>query len=187
MYRKRKLADALWPGAEGDAAAQALTTTLFRLRKLIGEQVIRRQDGRLTLDPTLCWVDCWAFERLSNDDSADPPQRLEKLRRLHQGPFLDGADDAPWAQPMRERLHAKLTRLLRTFVGTVLARRRPPARTLSFCFLGVRLAQDRRRHRAAAHPAQTQTKSKLPAVTVSFAAKMPINVSSAADISPPPA
>jgi hypothetical protein len=115
-----RLADALWPGAEGDAAAQALATTLFRLRKLIGEQVIRRQESRLTLDPTLCWVDCWAFERLSNDDSGDPPMRIEKLRKLHQGPFLDGADDAPWAQPMRERLHAKLARLVRTFAGAVL-------------------------------------------------------------------
>lgn len=115
-----RLADALWPGAEGDAAAQALATTLFRLRKLIGEAVIRRQESRLTLDPTFCWVDCWAFERLSNDDSSDAPVRLDKLRKLHQGPFLDGADDAPWAQPMRDRLHAKLARLARTFAGTAL-------------------------------------------------------------------
>ena len=114
-----KLADALWPGAEGDASAQALATTLFRLRKLIGEQAIRRQESRLTLDPTFCWVDCWAFERLSNDESADRPLRLEKLKKLHQGPFLDGAEDAPWAQPMRDRLHAKLARLVRTFIGTV--------------------------------------------------------------------
>jgi ATP/maltotriose-dependent transcriptional regulator MalT len=115
-----KLADALWPGAEGDAAAQALATTLFRLRKLIGENAVRRQESRLTLDPAVCWVDCWAFERLSNDEAADPPVRLDKLRKLHQGPFLDGADDAPWAQPMRDRLHAKLARLARTFAGTVL-------------------------------------------------------------------
>jgi hypothetical protein len=114
-----KLADALWPGAEGDAAAQALATTLFRLRKLIGERAIRRQESRLTLDPSCCWVDCWAFERLSNDPSADQPVRLDKLRKLHQGPFLDGADDAPWAQPMRDRLHAKLARLVRTFAGTM--------------------------------------------------------------------
>lgn len=108
-----RLADALWPGAEGDAAAQALATTLFRLRKLIGERTIHRQDSRLSLDPTLCWVDCWAFERLSNDGAADHAQRLEKLRRLHHGPFLNDADDAPWAEPMRQRLRTKLARLLR--------------------------------------------------------------------------
>jgi LuxR family maltose regulon positive regulatory protein len=115
-----KLADALWPGAEGDSAAQALATTLFRLRKLIGEQVIRRQENRLTLDPAFCWVDCWAFERLLNDESVDAPTRLEKLRKLHQGPFLDAEDDAPWTQPMRERLDAKLHRLLRALGGAVL-------------------------------------------------------------------
>jgi ATP/maltotriose-dependent transcriptional regulator MalT len=112
-----KLADALWPEAEGDAAVQALRTTLFRLRKLIGEEVILRQDGRLTLDPTCCWVDCWAFERLSSDDTADSPVRLERLRKLHQGPFLDGTDDAPWARPLRNRLQAKLARLLGTLVS----------------------------------------------------------------------
>ena len=111
------LADALWPEAEGDAAAQALRTTLFRLRKLIGEDVIRRQDSRLTLDPTFCWVDCWAFERLSSDDSGDSPMRLEKLRKLHQGPFLAGTDDAPWARPMRDRLHAKWARLMRALTS----------------------------------------------------------------------
>ena len=106
-----RLADALWPDAEGDAAAQALASTLFRLRKLIGEETIRRQDSRLTLDATSCWVDCWAFERLSRDDSGDAPMRRAKLRRLHQGSFLDGADNAPWAQPMRQRLDAQFARL----------------------------------------------------------------------------
>jgi hypothetical protein len=101
-----KLADALWPEAEGDAGSQALTTTLFRLRKLVGEQVIRRQDARLSLDSAFCWVDCWAFERLLNDTSVDALMRFERLKRLHQGPFLEGADDVPWAQPLRQRLLA---------------------------------------------------------------------------------
>jgi DNA-binding SARP family transcriptional activator len=115
-----KLADALWPQADGDAAAQALRTTLFRLRKLIGEQVIRRQENRLTLDPTVCWVDCWAFERLSSDSSSDPLARLEKLKKLHQGPFLDGEDNAPWARPMRDRLTAKLARLMCAVTGAAM-------------------------------------------------------------------
>lgn len=115
-----RLADALWPEAEGDAAAQSLATTLFRLRKLLGEEVIRRQENRLTLDPSFCWVDCWAFERIASDDSAAVPIRLAKLRQLHQGPFLDGADDAPWAQPLRARLHAKLARFLNAVTATLL-------------------------------------------------------------------
>jgi hypothetical protein len=109
-----RLADALWPEADGDAAAQALATTLFRLRKLLGEHVIRRQESRLTLDPAFCWVDCWAFERLSSDESGDASSRLAKLRKLHQGPFLDGSEDAPWAQTMRQRLHARFAQLARS-------------------------------------------------------------------------
>jgi len=106
-----RLADALWPDAEGDASAQSLATTLFRLRKLIGEQAIRRQENRLTINPTFCWVDCWAFERLSSESSTDSQRWLEKLRKLYQGPFLDGTEDAPWAQSMRERLQARFARL----------------------------------------------------------------------------
>ena len=106
-----RLADALWPDAEGDAAAQALATNLFRLRKLIGEQAIRRQENRLTINPAFCWVDCWAFERLSSESPGDSQRCLEKLRKLYQGPFLDGTDDAPWAQSMRERLQARFARL----------------------------------------------------------------------------
>ncbi|SFH44506.1 Transcriptional regulatory protein, C terminal [Nitrosospira sp. Nsp14] len=106
-----RLADALWPDAEGDAASQALATNLFRLRKLIGEQAIRRQENRLTINPTFCWVDCWAFERLSRESPGDSQRCLEKLRKFYQGPFLDGTDDAPWAQSMRERLKARFARL----------------------------------------------------------------------------
>lgn len=117
-----KLADTLWPEAEGDAAAQALATTLFRLRKLIGEHVIRRQENRLTLDSALCWVDCWAFERLSTENSGTPIA-LAKLRKLYQGLFLDGADDAPWAHPLRERLHARYSRLSRLCSSNRVGRR----------------------------------------------------------------
>ena len=105
-----RLADLLWPDAEGDAGAQALATTLFRLRKLTGEQAIRRQDNRLTLDPAICWVDCWAFERLCSQMRSDPAS-LAQLERLYQGPFLDGEEGAAWIRPMRERLQARHARL----------------------------------------------------------------------------
>jgi hypothetical protein len=108
-----KLADALWPDAEGDAAAQSLATTLFRLRKLIGAQAIGRQDGRLTLSPAVCWLDCWAFERLVADEASGDPTRPAALTRLYQGPFLDGTDNQPWVEPMRLRLEEKFTRFLR--------------------------------------------------------------------------
>ena len=115
-----KLADALWPDAEGDAAAQALASTLFRLRKLLGDNVIRRQESRLTLNSTVCWVDCWAFQRLLQATSGDLAARRVKLVKLYQGPFLR-EDEAPWAQPMRQRLHAQFIQLTGTRIAVALA------------------------------------------------------------------
>ena len=47
--REARLTEALWPDADGDAAHQALSTTLHRLRRLIGRQAgelrLRRQMG----------------------------------------------------------------------------------------------------------------------------------------------
>ncbi len=59
------LTDALWPDASGDAAHSSFTTTLQRLRQLLGnEKVIVVQDGRVSIDQRSVWVDGWAFERL---------------------------------------------------------------------------------------------------------------------------
>jgi hypothetical protein len=106
-----RLADLLWPDSEGDASAQALATTLFRLRKLLGEQAIRRQEGRVTLDSSYCWVDCWEFERIASDETVDRALRLARLRRLYQSDFLEDID-APWVKRLRERLRGKFTRIV---------------------------------------------------------------------------
>jgi ATP/maltotriose-dependent transcriptional regulator MalT len=106
-----RLADALWPESEGDASAQSLATTLFRLRKLLGENAIRRQEGRVTLDPSHCWVDCWEFERVASDELLESKGRLGRLRRLYHGAFLEDLD-APWAERLRERLKARFNRVV---------------------------------------------------------------------------
>jgi len=59
-----RLADLLWPEAEGDAAYSSLTTTLSRLRQLLGDESwIIFHEGKVMLSPGRCWVDAWAFER----------------------------------------------------------------------------------------------------------------------------
>jgi DNA-binding SARP family transcriptional activator len=115
-----RLAEALWPDAEGDTATQALATTLHRLRKLIGENTIERQEGRLSLDPRHVWVDAWAFERsLSELDQICQKNDAGKLQplstrffTLYRGPFLKDEPDSPWLLTMRERLRAKFLRAL---------------------------------------------------------------------------
>ena len=104
---EQRLANALWPDSDGDAGQQSLATSLFRLRKLIGNDTVRRQEGRLSIDPQLCWVDCWMFERLLSDTANDVFESCRMIQEIYHKPFLDSEDDAPWAVPMRERLHAK--------------------------------------------------------------------------------
>lgn len=116
------LMDALWPEADGDAASAALATTLHRLRRLVrySAAVIRR-DGRVGLDGTLCQVDCWRLEDLLADGeaalarSSEAPRRLvSEAVALYRGPFLPGDVDDAWATALRERLRARLLRLLST-------------------------------------------------------------------------
>ena len=105
---QERLMDILWPQAEGDLSAKSLSVLLVRLRKLLGQpRILESGTGHLTLDPRLCWVDVWAFERaLPAEDCPDEEAvaRLEYALSLYQGPFL-GEDEEPWFLDMRQRLH----------------------------------------------------------------------------------
>lgn len=115
-----KVAQALWPDAEGDAAQQALATTLHRLRKLLGnEAAIDVEAGALSLQPDCAWTDALVFERIADRAEASWSAGAESAKRdseaalsLYHGPFL-AAEEAPWALGARERLRAKFLRLSR--------------------------------------------------------------------------
>jgi DNA-binding SARP family transcriptional activator len=52
--------DRLWPDAEGDTAAGALATAVFRLKRLLDtDESIVRSGGRTRLNSAVCWVDVW--------------------------------------------------------------------------------------------------------------------------------
>jgi hypothetical protein len=110
--REETLMDALWPEAEGDAAARALTSTLHRLRHLLGSDAVSRQDGQLGLDRRYCWVDVWALEECLSQAASvrrfnDRDRLLQRAASLYRGPFLPGGTD-PWTATLRERLRAHL-------------------------------------------------------------------------------
>jgi DNA-binding SARP family transcriptional activator len=66
--REERLADILWPDADGDAGHNAVKTTVSRLRQMIGnDRVIQVNEGRISLDGRYCWVDAWAFEYLAGE------------------------------------------------------------------------------------------------------------------------
>jgi DNA-binding SARP family transcriptional activator len=103
---EQRLADALWPDLEGDAALESLAAALHRLRRLLGtNDVIRQSGGNLSLDSTLCFVDAQAFEAM-----LELPGRQAAALDLYRGNFLHGEPDAPWSASLRERLRARFVR-----------------------------------------------------------------------------
>lgn len=113
---EERITEALWPRIDGDSAHQSFTTTLHRLRKLLGEdRALLLSEGKLSLDGRYVWADTWAFEQVTariEQTLRQPRERIErdKLERacsrmieLYAGPFLGNEPDEPWTLPMRER------------------------------------------------------------------------------------
>jgi two-component SAPR family response regulator len=122
---EEQITDFLWPDSEGDAAHSAFTTTLSRLRRLLGiRDAIRFQDGKATLDPLHCWVDAWSLEEIldytdaywkeirAGDDWSEVESLTEKAMGLYRGWFLPGDEAYPWTISCRERLRSKFMRLV---------------------------------------------------------------------------
>ena len=102
-----RVTDALWPDSDGDAAEQALRTTLHRLRKLLKhEQAVRLEDRHLHLDPLTLWADCLAFDRATHLPGMTDRVSMQRVLNRYRGAFLQG-ESAPWAVAFRERLRAQ--------------------------------------------------------------------------------
>ena len=116
-----RLADILWPDADGDIQLQTFNTTLHRLRKLLGEKdILILSSGELTLNNRLCWVDTWSFECHVNriakavTESTLDPQSVHSAIRvtdLYQGPFL-ATEQEGWVIPLREKLYNKMVQTI---------------------------------------------------------------------------
>ncbi len=116
---KEKIEEYLWPDALGDAASSAFSTTLHRLRKVLtvpGAIMVRNE--MITLNPHLCWVDTWAFERLIANAEAVPGSQidrkfllLKKASDLYHGLFLQEQGSIFWFEAIRERLQKKFSRI----------------------------------------------------------------------------
>ncbi|MBI3937078.1 MAG: tetratricopeptide repeat protein, partial [Betaproteobacteria bacterium] len=122
---EERITEALWPRIEGDSAHRSFTTTLHRLRKLLGEdRALQLSEGKLTLDGRCVWVDIWAFEQVTariermlrgpreNIDRDKLGELCERMVGLYAGPFLGNEPDKPWAQPARERQRHRFVRAL---------------------------------------------------------------------------
>ncbi len=111
------LIDALWPDSEGDAAYHALESALYRLRQLLGARdAVRMEAGKVSLDREQFWVDMWQFEeelQRPHDPEEKDIERIGRLRRLHQGHFLQHETEKPWVLKARQELRDRLLRAIR--------------------------------------------------------------------------
>jgi ATP/maltotriose-dependent transcriptional regulator MalT/DNA-binding SARP family transcriptional activator len=103
----------LWPEAEGDAAHSALESALYRLRKIIGKDLVQVKHGMVSLNRNYCWCDLWAAQaaldslKRAQASSSTIAKDLEKLLVLYRGALLSDVQ-TPWVLPLRERLHTQI-------------------------------------------------------------------------------
>jgi ATP/maltotriose-dependent transcriptional regulator MalT/DNA-binding SARP family transcriptional activator len=118
-----RVTEALWPRIDGDSAHRSFTTTLHRLRRLLGEdRAIILSEGKLTLDGRYVWTDCWALEQVTarvDQMLRSPRERIEpeklggladRLLELYSGPFLGNEAEQTWSLAMRDRLRGRFVR-----------------------------------------------------------------------------
>ncbi|MDR4502638.1 MAG: hypothetical protein MRJ96_14435 [Nitrospirales bacterium] len=110
---QEKMANILWPDADGDRAYRSFIVTLTRVRNMLGHKdAILLESGRVSLNPNRCWIDILAFEQLVaradttwHEKQVDESLPLyEQARVMYRGPFLPQEDDELWTQSMRVRL-----------------------------------------------------------------------------------
>src|SRR3990172_5624050 len=136
LIRKRNLNPPSPPFAKGGMGGIWMDSWPWPIRiKTLGrfervKDAVHLREGNVTLDQRYFWVDTWAFEHMlessefgvqsselnakrqsaiGNRQSEMNLSLLEKALELYKGPFL-GAESAPWAISLRERLRAKFLR-----------------------------------------------------------------------------
>jgi LuxR family maltose regulon positive regulatory protein len=120
--REDRITDLLWPDAEGDAGHKALIMNVIRLRNLLDmPDAVTIREGRISLNPRLCWVDTSAFEHLLERArnagklaaALSHVQMLHKAMELYKGPFLVDDPDS-WTVSYREKLSSKFLKCVDT-------------------------------------------------------------------------
>ena len=119
------LSNALWPDAEGDAAHQNFASTLHRVRKAVGSEVIQLRQNHLSLNSDFCWIDIWELKRTLSEiekSMMSDKQALSKLTKqaisLYQGPFFGTDATEHWMLSAREKLSNQFLKSLNHIAET---------------------------------------------------------------------
>jgi len=98
--------DAVWPLADGDAAARSFEAAIH-LRGLLGSpRALTLHEGMVSLNPELCWIDACEFEAALAPRQPST-EALEHALRLYRGDFFVNEPDLTIADPRRRALRAK--------------------------------------------------------------------------------
>jgi LuxR family transcriptional regulator, maltose regulon positive regulatory protein len=119
----QSLADDAWPDQDAAAAQDALNVALHRLRRLLGDTpALVLQEGRLSLDIDLCWVDALAFEEGAKAAvvGSSSLEAMAATMALYRGHFLAGDAEETWSVSARERLRSRFHRLVIAYVEALL-------------------------------------------------------------------
>ncbi len=106
--RTDQIAVSLWPDSNEEKNKANIKTTLQRLRKLLGQESILLNEGRLSFNLDRCWSDVCEFKTrlefiLENNDSVTTDQ-IEKVLSLYRGSLLEGSETAENNVPQRQSL-----------------------------------------------------------------------------------
>jgi hypothetical protein len=108
-----RLADVLWPDADGDCALARFNATLHRARKLLGmSDALLVREGLISLNRAVVACDVFEFERViaGIDRGGESARALsDKLLRAYPGTLLPEHSAEAWIQPCRASLAAKFT------------------------------------------------------------------------------
>jgi DNA-binding SARP family transcriptional activator len=116
-----RLSECLWPDSDGDLGARNLSITLHRLRSVLQTRsAVLSDNGRLSLNEAICWVDAWEFERLVNEGldrikpgmASESEAHLRAALRLYAGHLLASESEECWMLAPRLRLKTKFERLV---------------------------------------------------------------------------
>ncbi len=109
-----EITDLMWPTADGDMAHTSFTTTLHRLRKLIGiRDALLLKEGKLSLNPAVCWIDINAFkgfveksiERLDKKVTSKELRAIScRVLELYGGPYLPDDSTPSWTSARRSEI-----------------------------------------------------------------------------------
>jgi DNA-binding SARP family transcriptional activator len=108
---QKKLMESTWPGVDPAAARSRLKTSLYRLRKLLGEErAIIQQHGVVKLNGDCLDIDCWELIRHYKNTSRSADVSKHAIA-LYAGSFDNRLCDIPGLQVFQvylQRIHAEM-------------------------------------------------------------------------------